>query len=261
MRIGFYQFYPRFGAKEENLSTIEAALSGLKADLLVLPELCTTGYLFASREELFALAEPLPEGRTIKRLRKAAKRNRISLVVGVAERTQKQLFNSAVLLTKDGSIYTYRKTHLFLHEKELFSPGDTPWQVYELDGVKVGMLICFDYLFPEAARKLALSGVQIICHPSNLVLPEYGQLVSRVRSIENRVFWILANRYGVEKRRGERLHFTGASQIVGPDGKILARAPVSRECLRVVEINPEAARDKRVTPFNDLFEDRRRDLY
>lgn len=261
MKLGFYQFRPRFGAKEENLSKIEAALNGLEADILVLPELCTTGYLFATREELWNLAEPIPDGRTVRRLLKIARRNRLNLVAGIAEQAKDKLYNSALLITSDRQIHKYRKAHLFFHEKEIFDPGDTRFPVQEIDGVKIGILICFDYLFPEATRRLALSGAQIICHPSNLVLAEYGQLISRARAIENRIFWILANRCGVEKRGRERLNFTGTSQIISPKGKLLAQASKVRECLKVVEVDPDEAKDKWVTPTNNIFEDRREDLY
>jgi predicted amidohydrolase len=123
------------------------------------------------------------------------------------------------------------------------------------------LLVCFDHFFPEAARTLALQGAQIVCHPSNLVLPEYGQLTTRVRSIENRVFWILANRYGTEKRNGKTLTYSGCSQITGENGKILARARAEGDSLTVVEVNPDRAANKQVTERNDLFADRRTELY
>ncbi|MBA7627742.1 hypothetical protein ES703_35209 [subsurface metagenome] len=116
-------------------------------------------------------------------------------------------------------------------------------------------------MFPEAARTLALQGAQIICHPSNLVLPEYGQLTTRVRSMENRLYWILANRWGTEARGGKKLSYTGCSQITAPDGRILAQAPAEGDALNIVEIDPASACDKRVTPRNDLFADRRPELY
>lgn len=123
------------------------------------------------------------------------------------------------------------------------------------------MLICFDYMFPEAARILALKGAQIICHPANLVLPIYGQEITKSRAIENRVFWIMANRCGQDKRDNKELNFTGESQIVDPTGKILFRASADEEILKVMEIDPKAANNKWVTEANDLFADRRADLY
>ncbi|MFN4218632.1 MAG: nitrilase-related carbon-nitrogen hydrolase, partial [Candidatus Bipolaricaulia bacterium] len=114
---------------------------------------------------------------------------------------------------------------------------------------------------PEATRVLALQGVQIICHPSNLVLPGKGQQITRVRAMENRIFWVLANRYGGEERGGKKLAFTGASQIVAPNGELLAQAPPDGEALQIVEISPAEADDKKVTAMNDLFADRRPEMY
>lgn len=122
------------------------------------------------------------------------------------------------------------------------------------------MLVCFDHFFPEAARSLALHGAQIVCHPSNLVL-EYAQTNSVTRAIENRVFWVLANRVGSETVGDKTLEFSGRSQIVAPDGRVIAHADSKTEELLVVEIDPSEALDKKVTPRNDLFLDRRTDLY
>jgi predicted amidohydrolase len=129
-----------------------------------------------------------------------------------------------------------------------------------VDGVRIGLLVCFDHFFPEAARSLALQGAQVICHPSNLVL-EHAQRNTITRAVENRVFWVLANRVGTETLDGRTLVFNGASQVVSPAGDIQVRAGRDTEELRVVEIDPAMALNKKVTPRNDLFEDRRTDLY
>lgn len=262
IRIGFYQFCPVFGDKRANLQKIAEALEKTEADVMVLPELCTTGYLFTAQEEVNELAEPLP-GPTTLFLENLARRKRLWLVLGMAERDEisQRCYNSAVLIGPDGYRATYRKAHIFLKEKLYFASGDTPFRVYDLGIAEVGMLVCYDHFFPEAARALALQGAQIICHPSNLVLPGKGQQLTHVRAIENRVFWILANRYGTEEREGKKLSFTGASQIVTPNGEIIAKAPPDGESLQIVDISPSAADDKKVTAMNDLFADRRPELY
>jgi predicted amidohydrolase len=165
------------------------------------------------------------------------------------------------LIGPGGVAGVYRKVHLFHDEKLYFQAGDRGFPVFEVAGVRVGLLVCFDHMFPEAARTLALEGAEIICHPSNLVLPEYGQLTTRVRSIENRVYWILANRHGTERRGGKSLTYTGCSQVVAPDGELLARAEPDGDALTIVEVDPLAAKDKHVTESNDLFADRRVELY
>jgi len=122
-------------------------------------------------------------------------------------------------------------------------------------------MICFDWIFPEAARTLALLGAQVICHPANLVLP-HCQKAMITRSIENRLFIITANRIGTESKPGsEPISFTGRSQIVGPEGTVLARAPRARRMVALVEIDPALALDKRITPENDILLDRRPELY
>lgn len=260
MRIGFYQFSPRFGEMKANLQHIASALEDVTADLLVLPELGNSGYLFLSQAELEAVAESIP-GPTTHFLQSLARRHNCHFVLGMPEHASDAIYNSAVLVGPKGVLGTYRKVHLFDEEKNLFEPGDLGFPLFEVQGIPVGILICFDHMFPEAARTLALQGAQVICHPSNLVLPTYGQLTTRVRSIENHVFWVLANRCGAEDRGRKKLTYTGCSQITAPDGRILAAASPQEETVKVVEIDPSQALDKQVTRLNDLFQDRRPECY
>jgi predicted amidohydrolase len=260
MRIGFFQFAPRFGQVDHNLEALAAAVSGVQADLVVAPELALSGYLFTRKREVEQMAEEVP-GPATDRLTRASAEANCHVVVGLAERSGDRLYNSAVLIGPRGVIGVYRKVHLFYEEKLYFSPGDRGFPLFDIRGVKVGLLVCFDHFFPEAARTLALQGAQIICHPSNLVLPEYGQLTTRVRSIENRVFWILANRYGTERRDGKTLTYSGCSQITADNGEILARAQAEGDSLIVVQVDPQRALDKHLTDRNDLFSDRRTELY
>ncbi len=260
MKIGFFQFAPQFGKRRENLQTVAEALAQVSLDLLVLPELFSTGYLFTAKQDLVSLAEPVP-GPTTLFLQQIAERKQLFMVYGLAERHQDAFFNSAVLLGPEGVRAVYRKAHLFLEEKLYFAPGNTPFTIHQIGNTKIGILVCFDYWFSEAVRRLALQGAQIICHPSNLVLPGYGQQITRVRALENRLFWVLCNRTGKDVRDGRELSFTGESQIVSPKGEILCQAGPEETRLQVIEIDPRAADDKRVTPMNDLFQDRRTDLY
>jgi predicted amidohydrolase len=260
MRIGFFQFAPRFGQVDHNLEALAAAVSGVQADLVVAPELALSGYLFTRKREVEQMAEEVP-GPATDRLTRASAEANCHVVVGLAERSGDRLYNSAVLIGPRGVLGVYRKVHLFYEEKLYFSPGDRGFPLFDIRGVKVGLLVCFDHFFPEAARTLALQGAQIICHPSNLVLPEYGQLTTRVRSIENRVFWILANRYGTERRDGKTLTYSGCSQITADNGEILARAQAEGDSLIVVQVDPQRALDKHLTDRNDLFSDRRTELY
>jgi len=157
-------------------------------------------------------------------------------------------------------IDVYRKAHLFWNEKKVFTPGNTPLKVYDIGGARIGMMICFDWLFPEVTRELAVKGADIICHPSNLVLPHCPAAMI-TRSLENRVFTITANRVGTERRvKGASLTFIGKSQVTAPDGRVLARAPSRGAWSKVVEIDPKEARKKLLTPVNDVLKDLRVDL-
>jgi len=260
MRIGFIQFRPVFGDIEGNLAAIREHVSSVEADLLVLPELATTGYAFTSVEELAELAEPFETSPSLASLRELARERSCALVVGFAERADEGLFNSAALLTPGGERRLYRKIHLFGAEKRFFLPGNLPFEVHELNGVGVGMMICFDWFFPESARVLALKGAQIICHPANLVLP-WCQRAMVFACLQNRVFAVTSNRHGTEKRGEYSFTFTGGSQIVNPDGDVVACAPEDGDRVVVVDIDPGEALNKNINRYNNLFADRRPEFY
>ena len=261
MRVGYFQFAPVFGEVSRNLDTIVERLDQADADLIVLPELCASGYQFVSQQEVRALAESVPDGPTTQRLIDLAKRRRMVIVAGLPERAGVACYNSAVVVGPSGFIGCYRKTHLFFEETLFFAPGDTGFQVWDIGSAKIGVMICFDWYYPEAARTLALKGAEILCHPSNLVLPDCPDSMP-VRCRENRVFAVTSNRIGVEARGGkDPLSFIGNSEIVAPRGAILHRAPRDQQELHIVEIDPAEARNKALTPYNDLLRDRRESLY
>ena len=256
MKVGFLQTSPIFGEKDKNVDIAISRIKQLDADLVVLPELFNTGYQFRSREESLSLAEKIPDGKTTLALVKISKEKHVYIVAGMAEQGNGCCYNSAVLVGPNGFMGCYRKLHLFCNEKQLFEPGDTQLRVYDVGHARIGIMICFDWFFPEVARYLAVKGADVICHPSNLVLPYCPQAMI-TRCIENRVFAITANRIGSENRSGETLTFIGTSQILGTKGEVLYRASSDKEESTVVEINAENARDKQVTQLNHIFNDRR----
>ncbi len=261
MRVGYYQYEPEFGAVAKNLDAVRARLEQAEADVIVLPELFASGYQFVSSEEAQCLSEPVPDGPTTRMLVELAQRRRMHLVAGLPEQTGSKLYNSAVVVGPSGFLGCYRKSHLFFEETLWFTPGDSGFQVWDIGPAKIGVMICFDWYYPEAARTLALMGAEIICHPSNLVLPNCPDSMP-VRCLENRVFAITSNRIGTETRDGkDPLTFIGHSEVVNPQGAILHRAPRDREELALVDIDPADARNKSLTPYNDLLRDRRPNLY
>ena len=261
MLVGYFQFNPIFGDIKRNLDTVTTRLTQVRCDLMVLPELFASGYQFVSQEEVESLAESVPDGPTTTRLMELARDRAMHLVAGLPERHGQRYYNSAVLVSPSGFLGVYRKAHLFDEETLFFSPGETGFQVWDIGSAKVGVMICFDWFYPEAARTLALKGAEILCHPSNLVLPHCPDAMV-TRCLENRVFSITADRIGFEERGGkDRLTYIGNSQIVTPRGRILHRAPSDQEELTVLEIDPREARNKSLNPYNDLLRDRRKHLY
>lgn len=260
MRIACVQLSPEFGRIETNLERIRRAVSDGHADLVVLPELATTGYVFADRDEVAAHAEEIPTGPTTRALVELAATTGQTLVVGIAEREGERLYNSAVLVSPEGFAGSYRKVHLFDRENAMFDPGDTGFEVFEVGGVKIGVMICFDWIFPESMRTLALRGAEVVAHPSNLVLP-WCQRSMPVRCLENHVACVTTNRTGVEARAGVSLTFTGGSQITGFTGEILARAPETGDARIEAVIEPERARERAVLSVPDLLDHRRPEMY
>ncbi len=259
MRIATVQFSPSFGEVFENIARALALAEGVTGDLYVFPELFATGYQFRDRAELKILAEPAA-GPTAERLAAWCRRRGVFACAGFPEGDGDAVYNGAMLVGPDGLRGVYRKVHLFRREKELFDvPAEDPFKVYDLGSARVGMMICFDWIFPEVARILALRGAQIILHPANLVLPHCPAAMV-TRCLENRVFAATANRVGTEDRWGEAMTFIGRSQVVNTRGEILFRLD-DEEAAAVVALEPAEADDKFATPENNIFADRRADLY
>ncbi len=262
LTVAAIQTHPVFGNVEENVkSALDFIPDG--CDLAVLPELFSTGYQFKDREEALALAENLTgeaePGWATRRLTKAASESGTTIVAGLAEKNGDRLFNSSVLFRPDGRREIYRKVHLFLDEKSIFTPGDRGFPVFRACGTTIGMMICFDWIFPEAARSLALAGAEIICHPSNLLLP-WCQAAMITRCQENMVFAVTSNRVGSENRTGAELTFSGRSQVISPWGKRLGGLDKEETGVAVATIEL-VEKDKLFTPRNDLWEDRRPESY
>ncbi|MFC1606439.1 nitrilase-related carbon-nitrogen hydrolase [Candidatus Latescibacterota bacterium] len=260
MKVGYIQFRPEFGNIDTNIEAMKHLISSTEAELLILPELATTGYTFSTKEELKNIAEPFDGSPSLDRLQAVARGRSCGIVVGFAELSGDRLYNSAALLRPDGTRELYRKNHLFGAENTFFDKGDIPFDVHEFNGVKLGIMVCFDWYYPESMRVLALKGAQIICHPVNFVL-QWGQRAMVIRCIENRVFAVTANRYGTETNGDYSFTFTGASQITAPDGQILASAPDEGDHVTVVDIDPTVASNKNINKFNHLFDGRRPELY
>jgi beta-ureidopropionase len=258
MRLAVGQMEPQLIDVDENYLILQSLLKEAEdnqVDVLVLPELCNSGYVFESLEEAESAAEEIPEGRFSQELRSWSKSDHI-VVAGICEQTAHGLYNSAAVFAHGNHLTTYRKIHLFLNEKDWFNPGQDEPPVVEFKDAKFGVMVCFDWAFPEIARILALKGAQVILHPANLVLP-YCQNAMVTRSIENSVFTATANRIGTERN----VTFSGNSQITDTDGRRLTTLSGEEVGIAFVDINPQAADNKMITKRNHVIDDRRPDLY
>ena len=231
--------------------------AGLGARLLVLPELFLTGYNIGS-DALHAQAEAV-DGPAASQAAAIAREAGLALLYGYPERgADGRLYNSALLLGPDGArLANYRKTHLFGEmERQVFTPGDTPFVLAELGGMRVGILVCYDVEFPEMVRGLALRGAGLVAVPTALMRPYdfVPRMMLPVRAYENQVFMIYANRCGEE----DGMAYVGESCIVAPDGSVLARAG-ARQALLTAELDDASMAQSRAA--NTYLRDRQEQHY
>lgn len=255
--VSCFQFAPVLKEKERNIERIFKEIDSSNADILVFPELATSGYFFVNRDEVREIAET-KDGKFLKGLqRKASEQNKI-IVCGFAENDGEKLYNSCVVALPDAfKTRIYRKTHLFYKEKYCFDAGDTGFFVIEDEtrDIRIGTMICYDWRFPEASRTLGLLKADIIVCPSNLVT-DVWHIAMPARALENKVYLAVANRTGTEKRGDEELLFKGKSAIYGYNGSVLKIAGAESDEVITAEIEPFKTRDKSFNAENDIFKDR-----
>ncbi|MET8679893.1 carbon-nitrogen hydrolase family protein [Streptomyces sp. NPDC004647] len=225
------------------------------ARLLLASELYLTGY--AVGDALPGLAETA-DGPGAGRVAGIAAENGLAIAYGYPERAGRTLYNSVQLIGPDGSrLANYRKTHLFGDfETDHFTPGDRAVVQADLDGVRVGLLICYDVEFPENVRAHALAGTELLLVPTALMRPYeiVAQTVLPARAWESQLYIAYANRCG---REGD-FHFTGLSCLAAPDGTVRARAGVADD-LVVADMDPDLLKASRAE--NSYLGDRRPELY
>jgi predicted amidohydrolase len=272
VRIAVAQYEPHVGELEQNRSQAvrwaeTAADQG--ADLIVLPELASSGYVFQDEDEAQRSAEDPDDGPTVRALREVCGAHGCHVVAGISERDGDCRHNSAVLIGPSGRLATYRKLHLYYDEQSWFEPGNE-LPIVDLPFGRVGIIICFDLWFPEPARALALAGAEIIAVPTNWVASFkrtvwddrgycQGDYVAMATAAQNGVVMACADRIGEE--RG--VTFIGASMIVGADGwPVSGPAGKDAEELLIADIDLDSVeRARHRTPRNHLHTDRRPDAY
>jgi predicted amidohydrolase len=257
LKLAVVQFTPQFGEKQKNIARMQELVATVTADIIVFPELCTTGYFFLSRDEVAQAAETA-DGESCGFFCEMAREKNAAVVAGFAERHGDNLYNSCLVAVAEKEAPSiYRKTHLFYREKDSFDPGDTGFFVVEdkQRDVRIGPMVCYDWRFPESARVLTLLGADLIVCPANLIT-EAWRRVMPARAVENHVYLAVANRAGRESRGGEELDFKGCSVIYDYDGRELARAGADNDEVLLTEIFPGKTRNKSFNPINDVLTDR-----
>jgi predicted amidohydrolase len=268
IKVAAVQTNPILMKNEENLNVIlsqtrEAADSGAK--LIVFPECSLTGYVFNSREEALPYAETIP-GLTTKKIAALCKELNIHVIFGLLEKDNDRLYNAATLIGPGGLIGSYRKNHLpYLGIDRFVDRGDRPFDVYSTPAGNIGIEICYDIIFPENSRVMALQGADILALPTNFPRGRGEKITDHVvttRAIENRVYVVTANRIGSERGHG----FSGLSKIASATWETLALASPDKEEIIYAEIDLDVARKKHDTikpgqHETDFIKDRRPELY
>jgi predicted amidohydrolase len=263
MLITIVQSFPKYADTASNLDFIHRTIDTVEADLLVFPELATSGYFFTEKSHILPHALTWNESIELKDIQEKATKSDTILVIGFPEKDGDLFYNSAGIFMPDATkSRVYRKTHLFYKEHLIFEQGNTGFFcVHDVKhDCKIGIMICYDWRFPEAARTLALQGADVIVCPSNLVTTLSGK-VFPARAIENKVYVAVANRVGEESLEGEILLFRGESAIYDYLGERIGMASFGNEEIIHAEINPQETRNKAFNSVNDIFKDRKPEMY
>ncbi len=267
MRIAAVQMDVTLADVPGNLNRMIAKIRETRAagaGLTIFPECALTGYCFTNLDEASAYAESIP-GPSVQKMIGACTELGGYVVFGMLELDAGRIFNSLALVGPSGLVGTYRKIHLpFLGVDKYTDFGDRPFAVHEIDGVRIGMNICYDGGFPEPARCLALLGADLIVLPTNwpTSAEPAADYAINTRALENTVYYAAADRVGIE--RG--ISFIGKSRICDPLGKTLAVADHADEAILYADIDVARSRNKhliRQAGVNEVnrFADRRPEMY
>jgi predicted amidohydrolase len=240
--IALAQISSKVGDKRHNIETITKKVAQAKkqeADLIVFPELSLTGYVV--RDRAYELAEPIPNGTSVRMIERLAKREQMHIIFGMIERSPKAiavLHNTAVLVGPEGYVGKYQKmflpTHSVFEEKRYFRPGyQTP--VFHTKLGTLGMMICYDIYFPEVSRLLCVKGAQLlVCiSASPSVRRGFFETLTAARAIENTAFVAFTNLAGIQ----DGLQFWGGSRILAPSGSVISQAKYDEDDLIAAKVS------------------------
>lgn len=266
-KIAAVQMDCALGDVAENRRRIEARLheaSRTAAQLVIFPECTLSGYAFDSLDEARAVAEPVP-GPSIAAIAHVCQRLNLWTVVGLLELDGEQVYNTAVLIGPPGMLARYRKIHLpFVGADRFTTPGNEPFAVHDIGGLRIGMSICYDGSFPETTRILALLGADLVVLPTNWPAGAESTVrhLVQCRALENHVYYAAVNRIGTERET----RYIGQSRLVDVNGELLAVASEEEETILTAELDVSRPRNKQVVRIPGKFilhrfNDRRPDMY
>lgn len=250
MIVGSLQMNVIKGDKVRNLETIEKHIDRA-IDLVALPELFSTGYYFETFDSLKEAAEEIPNGFTTKRLIEIAKKSNCHFVGAIVEKEMNQFYITAVIVGPSGYIGKHRKRHITDEEAMYYTPGNQS-DIYEINGCKVGVIVCFEGWFPESARDLMMKGAQVICY-TLLTCQQRTLDIMRIRAIENKVYIVAANSISTEMHNNQSITFRGDSRVIDYDGNILIEAG-KEEQLIAIAIDESKTMHKDLEDCKDLME-------
>jgi len=260
--ISVSQFAPKFENLDYNLDYMSSILKETDSQIMVFPELATSGYYYTDKNNLLNQAINF-DSQFISDFQSFATKLNTIIIFGFPEKYKGRVYNSTAILLPNGKLSrVYRKTHLFYKERLVFDEGNTGFfNIYfkEFD-LNLGNMICYDWRFPEAARTLALLNSDLIVCPSNLVTGIWDNVMS-TRALENKVYLAVANRHGTETAGDDKLTFNGNSAIYSFNGKKIASASSDKDEVISATINPAKTRDKSFNDYNNIFLDRREEYY
>jgi N-carbamoylputrescine amidase len=263
--------------RQENIRNAERLVRQAKAEgaqIVLLQELFETPYFCQDqRQDLFGLAAPAEENPAVLHFQKLAAELELVLPISFFERANNAHYNSLAVIDADGRrLGIYRKSHIpdgpGYQEKFYFNPGDTGFKVWKTRYGRVGIAVCWDQWFPEAARAMALKGAEILFYPTaigtepqdaTIDSKEHWQTVMRGHAGANLTPLVASNRIGLEKMNSSEITFYGSSFIAGPQGQMLVEAPRDKEAVITASLDLDAIRTQRSSW--GLFRDRRPDLY
>lgn len=289
IKLAMVQFSPIHKNIIPNYNFTKQQIKKTNADIIIFPEMSLSGYFFTDRETLRIYTKTFEDFAEGELQELATKLNKV-IIFGFAEQDDKngiqKIYNSAILISpQKEETFVYRKSHLFYKENDVFDKSDLtsiykfassevkqeyenkriqfnsnfiPMYLKHLD-LNIGILICYDWRFPELARKYATSGADLLVYPSNLVTP-YWLNAFPARAIDNKVFVAVSNRIGIEKSGEEEVKFNGRTCFFNTNGEILTKFSESEFESQIIEFNHLESRNKRINEKNDVFVDLRNDL-